>query len=519
MHNLYIREPECSHPINLHDKACRMNQLTSSERSFFTLVHQAVYANPFSDHRSRVDREIAGLISESGGDGEFEATLSQVRHHIDRLEHQGRATITHYDQHDQELLTSSFLFDLFHRYTDRFDRLILDQLQAGEQPLPAPFAVEAIDQLNCWGIDRETAGRYVAMCYQLRRAFFFIDKNLKGRSDSMRRLREDLWNNVFTHNMGLYHRYLWNRMEDFSTMLLGETGSGKGAAAMAIGRSGFIPFDEKKGCFQESFTRSFTALNLSQFPATLIESELFGHRKGAFTGAVENYEGIFDRCSPHGAIFLDEIGEVVESIQIKLLQVIQERFFKRVGDHRARPFRGRVIAATNRPAEQLISSRAMREDFYYRLCSDLIVVPSLMQRIQEDPAELEDLLEVVVERIVGEPSSELVALVADQISQTPGSDYTWPGNVRELEQCVRRILLKQSYSPLPTRASKDLLSNLQAGLGKQTLDVKTLVTGYCFTLYQSHGTIEAVARIAGLDRRTAKKHIDTGRQRFALTNA
>jgi sigma54-dependent transcription regulator len=96
---------------------------------------------------------------------------------------------------------------------------------------------------------------------------------------------------------------------------------------MAIGRSGFIPFDRKKGCFKESFTRSFIAINLSQYPETLIESELFGHCKGAFTGAVEDYEGVFDRCSPFGAILLDEIGEVGEPIQIKLLQVIQERVF------------------------------------------------------------------------------------------------------------------------------------------------------------------------------------------------
>src|SRR5206468_6388704 len=127
-----------------------------------------------------------------------------------------------------------------------------------------------------------------------------------------------------------------------------ETGTGKGTCASSIGRSGFIPFDERRGCFVESFTHGFTALNLSQFPETLIESELFGHRKGAFTGAVEAHEGVLARCSPYGAIFLDEIGDVSVPVQIKLLQVVQERIFCPVGRHEPIRFRGRVIAATNK---------------------------------------------------------------------------------------------------------------------------------------------------------------------------
>src|SRR5438552_12916529 len=185
---------------------------------------------------------------------------------------------------------------------------------------------------------------------------------LIGQSPCMKELRRHLWNNIFTHDVRCYDRYLWNRMEDFSTLLLGETGTGKGTAAAAIGRSGFIPFDEKKGCFAESFTRGFIALNLSQYPETLIESELFGHKKGAFTGAIEAHEGIFSRCSAYGAIFLDEIGEVSASLQIKLLQVLQERTFSPVGSHETLRFRGRVIAATNQPIDHL--RQRIRDDFF-----------------------------------------------------------------------------------------------------------------------------------------------------------
>jgi len=140
------------------------------------------------------------------------------------------------------------------------------------------------------GLPEERALRIFAFFFQLRRAFYFIERSLAGECESMRGLREALWNNVFTHDMRGYEVGLWNRMEDFSTLLLGETGTGKGSAAAAIGRSEFIPYVAGQRRFAANFTDTFIAINLSQFPETLIESELFGHRKGSFTGAIDHHK-------------------------------------------------------------------------------------------------------------------------------------------------------------------------------------------------------------------------------------
>jgi transcriptional regulator with PAS, ATPase and Fis domain len=345
----------------------------------------------------------------------------------------------------------------------------------------------------------------------MRRAFFFIQQTLVGRSNCMVKLRESLWNNVFTHNIELYDEHLWNRMEDFSTMVLGPTGAGKGTAAAAIGRSGYIPFDRKKRCFVENFTTAFISINLSQYSQTLIESELFGHKKGAFTGAIEHYQGVFDRCSPYGSILLDEIGEVGHPIQIKLLQVLQERSFLPVGDHRAKRFSGRVIAATNRSLGKIREDQILRDDFFYRLCSDIIIVPGLSQRIHEDPQELKDLLSHTIQRIMGKPSRELSGRLYQQIVDQLGSDYAWPGNVRELEQCVRRLLINRRYIPFErTSARRKLSGYLKDGIENGSIDTQTLIAAYCYMLYKRHGTYEAVAQRTRLDRRTAKKHIELG---------
>src|SRR5262249_1354066 len=143
--------------------------------------------------------------------------------------------------------------------------------------------------------------------------------------------------------------------------------------------------------------------------------------------------------------FLDEIGEVAAPIQIKLLQVLQERTFSPVGGHEKLRFRGRVIAATNQPLDLLRGNKLFRDDFFYRLSSDVITVPTLRQRLQESPAELEFLVRHLVTRLLGDSAADMTALVLEGLARGVGRDYSWPGNVRELEQAVRRILLTNQY--------------------------------------------------------------------------
>jgi DNA-binding NtrC family response regulator len=485
-------------------------KLDAGDREFFEMVARAAYANPFSRKREELDREIAG-----GGTGGGGAILGQalvrLGERVGKLEGGGRIWLGAYGAEDREALRSALLFDAFHRHLEAFDRLILEQEAAGDVSCPAPFASGCLEGLRRRGFPPDEARRLFAVFYQLRRAFYLIRRNLVGRSSCMRELRVALWNNVFTHDVHRYEQTLWNRMEDFSTVLLGETGVGKGAAASAIGRSGFIPFDEKRGVFEESFTHSFASLNLSQFPESLIESELFGHKKGAFTGAIREQPGVFARCSPRGAIFLDEIGDVSAPVQIKLLQVLQDRVFSPVGSHEKVRFSGRVIAATNKPLADLRRRGVFRDDFYYRLCSDLIRVPSLRQRIREDAGELPLLVSHVVRRLTGGASEELAGEICRVLRSGVGEDYAWPGNVRELEQAARRVLLCGGYEGERGAAAPGLRERMAAGIEGGTLTAEELLSGYCRWLYERHGTYEEVARRAGLDRRTAKKHVSAAR--------
>jgi transcriptional regulator with AAA-type ATPase domain len=469
-----------------------------SDLAFFAALADVVFGNPFSAQRAALIAQLAP--------GAKPGDLTQDREALARLVAPRLAPWLSRQLSDEErrVVEPALLYVSYHRFVAQIDAHIERQANQGGAPLGVPFGDEVIAELVRGGFSEEAAARYFAFFFQLRRAFYFILRSLAGECESMRRLRESLWNNVFTHDMRGFEAALWNRMEDFSTLILGETGTGKGQAAAAIGRSGYIPYLPAERRFAANFAESFIAINLSQFPETLIESELFGHRKGAFTGAIDHHDGVFARCSAHGALFLDEIGEVSVPVQIKLLQVLQERTFTPVGGREKKRFSGRVIAATNQPLERLRGDGRFRQDFFYRLCSDVIRVPTLRERIAESGAELAALVRILVERIAGS------SLLVDKVMENLPEGYAWPGNVRELEQAVRRILLTGRYTPeIGGGRDEDeaLMEKLRAG----ELTAAELLARYSAMLHRRLGTYAEVAKRTGLDPRTTRKHVESAR--------
>lgn len=488
-------------------------RLQPEERELLGLITDTVYANPFDKEAEGLGRLIgqskAPAVSSKAE--RYAELMPILQEKLEALGRRGLTRLERFGAEDRPLMRLVYLFWCYQRQLPFFDALIQGQLQGCKGPGVLASSGELIGELRGFGFDPVEAHRFIALFYQLRRAYYFIEQALVGRSAPMGRLRKALWNSVFTQDLRSYALFLWERMEDFSTLLLGETGTGKGSAAAAIGRSGPILFDPRTNGFECGFNDTFIATNLSQFPEALIESELFGHRKGAFTGAVEHHEGLFARCRSQGTLFLDEIGDVILPVQTKLLRVLQERRFNPVGSHTEQRFAGRIIAATNRSIGDLIRKEGFRRDFFYRLSSNIIRVPPLRERIQDQPEELAELVETLLVRMVGNGAEALREQVMRALAGLP-RDYPWPGNVRELEQAVRRIILNGRYDPDPLfGSSRDSLEpdawlwSLERG----ELDATQLLGGYCRRLYQRLGSYEAVARITGLDRRTAKKHIES----------
>jgi len=207
-----------------------------------------------------------------------------------------------------------------------------------------------------------------------------------------------------------------------ATLLLrGESGTGKELLAHTIHAA------------SPRSSHNFIAVHCASLPATLLESELFGHERGAFTGAVAQRRGRFE-LADRGTLFLDEVGDIPLPIQTKLLRVLQEREFERVGGQKTIRADVRIIAATHRPLEEMVRSGEFREDLYYRLNVVPIVVPPLRAHKEDIP-----LLAAHFLARFGREHDKSVQL--SSAAMTMLTDYRWPGNVRELEHCLERLVL------------------------------------------------------------------------------
>ena len=227
-----------------------------------------------------------------------------------------------------------------------------------------------------------------------------------------------------------------------STVLLqGESGTGKELIARAI------HFASPRA------NRRFLSVNCGALPETLLESELFGHEKGSFTGAVREKKGLF-RESHHGTLFLDEIGETNTSIQVKLLRALQEKKVRKVGGSEEQSVDVRIITATNQDLAELIERGDFREDLYYRINVIPILLPALRQRREDIPLLVDHFIEKHCKemRIPTRPIENSAMRVLEE--------YRWPGNVRELENMIERILALSTGETITTR---DMPTHLQEG--------------------------------------------------------
>jgi hypothetical protein len=485
---------------------CMSENLSPRERRVVEAANRFAFVNPFSSERDSAEArflEVLGAPDET----DISRKIAAFSDWVENLP-LAKRDYRNFQNAEREAMRTVLLFENYYREIRALDTFITQQLAKGERSCSVPFAAQCLARLESYGFTREEAVRYLGIFYQLRRAHYFIVRSLKGKSPCMFDFRRRLWKSVFTEDVRCYERHLWNRMEDFSTLLLGETGTGKGTAAAAIGRSGYIAYLPEKREFAESFNHSFLSINLAEFPETLIEAELFGYRKGAFTGAVESHEGVFARCSPHGAIFLDEIGEVNTSIQVKLLHVLQDRTFSPVGSRDKLRFHGRVITATNRSLDELRGDKIFRDDFFYRISSDIIEVPTLRRRLAEEPGELDLLLEIILQRLVGDKWAELLSTVRHALLKSPGGNYIWPGNVRELEQAVRRVLLTGKYEVQFPRP-KSPIEEWGAKIQNLSYTADDLLTTYTRHAVQTCGTRAEAARKLGLDVRTLQKYLQS----------
>ncbi len=513
-----------------------MSLLRDKERTIVEALAALADANPFLPERVDLERRALGRAFTRGGAvwhaeadqptaGPNEPKIRALVEKIGADLRQRLAGRIRVGDAEIELYQGVIRYLLFQRYDDDWYALI--ERPSGRPKRVGAFARFARDVEHFFAIPGRTlpmegdAAHLFAIGFQTRRAFQHIFRQIFGSSMPAAELRATVWQSIFTYNPARYRRVLYDRLGDFPTLIMGESGSGKELVARAIALSRYIPFNARSQTFAADHAGAMHAVNLSALTPTLIESELFGHRRGAFTGAAADRQGWFEVCGPYGSVFLDEIGELDLAVQVKLLRVLQTRVFQRIGDTAPCHFEGKVIAATNRDLAHEIATGRFRSDLYYRICADVVRTPTLREQLRDAPGDLRTLILIVSRRALRDSAEEPARAAAEVerwILTHLGADYAWPGNVRELEQCVRNVLVRGEYQPHPaadaTRSAADdsgiapdEADMLADAMRQGSLTAEQLVQHYCALSYAQTRSYLATAHRLGLDRRTVKARI------------
>ena len=284
------------------------------------------------------------------------------------------------------------------------------------------------------------------------------DENLRLRSELEDRFRPE---NIIGNSNAMrdvYHQIHQVSVSDTTVLIRGESGTGKELVAHAI------HFSSPRS------DGAFVKINCAALNENLLESELFGHEKGAFTGAIQTRKGRLEEAN-NGSIFLDEIGDFSAATQVKLLRVLQEREFERVGSNRTLKTNARIVTATNRDLEKCVDRGTFRQDLYYRINVFPIFLPPLRER-KDDILLLADCF---VERYSKKMGKDIKRISTPAINMMVS--YHWPGNVRELENCIERAVLLSSDGVIhghhlpPTLQTSDASGTVGTGSMKERTDL------------------------------------------------
>jgi len=284
-------------------------KLSDRERTLLEAISRLAYGNPFGTERLTWERQALGdeftpfdVVWHARGD-EVNPNLLRIAPKAEELaiSLKERLAGKRAGREELGLYRDLVSYVLYGRYQERFFFLIVDP-KAGERRAAFNFYrdfAEDIAWFTAWFTDEPLDAEHLFACFfQIRRAFHFTFRSIVGGSLPAARLRAQVWQSIFTHDLRRYQRSLYRTLGDVTTLVTGPSGTGKELVARSIAWSRYIPFDPDAGAFRESWAESFFPLNLSALSPTLIESELFGHRRGAFTGAVADHSGWLEVCPP-----------------------------------------------------------------------------------------------------------------------------------------------------------------------------------------------------------------------------